>query len=227
MTKAFKLNWRKEVPEELLTGLTVERWTEDGDVEQDCIVKVDSCGFFIYWKSENREGDVLELVQVNDIRPGKVPLNPNILTALRPRHGENIAEKSITVCSGLDMVNINLTHFVFANKEDADNWRHNLCRLTNNVKMNNVCPMTNLEKHWKRLHMATTVDGQVSVRQIARTFASGKKAENLVYSSLADGGFPSGKNDSIDPETFTFEKFYKIYQSLCPRTDIDDLFSQM
>ena len=28
MTKAFKLNWRKEVPEELLTGLTVERWTE-------------------------------------------------------------------------------------------------------------------------------------------------------------------------------------------------------
>jgi len=227
MTKAFKLNWRKEVPEELLTGLTVERWTEDGDVEQDCIVKVDSCGFFIYWKSENREGDVLELVQVNDIRPGKVPLNPNILTALRPRHGENIAEKSITVCSGLDMVNINLTHFVFANKEDADNWRNNLCELSNNVKINNVCPMTNLEKHWKRLHMATTVDGQVSVRQIARTFASGKKAENLVYSSLADGGFPSGKNDSIDPETFTFEKFYKIYQSLCPRTDIDDLFSQI
>ena len=35
------------------------------------------------------------------------------------------------------------------------------------------------------------------------------------------------QNDSIDPETFTFEKFYKIYQSLCPRTDIDDLFSQM
>ena len=46
--------------------------------------------------------------------------NPSILSALRPRHGENIAEKSITVCSGLDMVNINLTHFVFANKEDAD-----------------------------------------------------------------------------------------------------------
>ena len=35
------------------------------------------------------------------------------------------------------------------------------------------------------------------------------------------------QNDSIDPETFTFEKFFKIYQSLCPRTDIDDLFSQM
>ena len=45
--------------------------------------------------------------------------NPSISSTLR-RHGENIAEKSITVCSGLDMVNINLTHFVFSNKEDAD-----------------------------------------------------------------------------------------------------------
>lgn len=67
-----------------------------------------------------QEGDVLELIQVNDIRPGKLPLNPSILSALRHRQGENIAEKSITVCSGLDMVNINLTHFIFANKEDAD-----------------------------------------------------------------------------------------------------------
>ena len=96
-----------------------------------------------------QEGDVLELIQVNDIRPGKIPLvilyyfysyryyfsscnkslfviyslkfqHPGISSTLRPRHGENIAEKSITVCSGLDMVNINLTHFVFANKEEAD-----------------------------------------------------------------------------------------------------------
>ena len=61
--------------------------------------------------------------------------NPNILTALRPRHGENIAEKSITVCSGLDMVNINLTHFVFANKEDAD---------VSNFEINRVDPIFGL-----------------------------------------------------------------------------------
>ena len=46
--------------------------------------------------------------------------HPGISSTLRPRHGENIAEKSITVCSGSDMVNINLAHFVFNNKEDAD-----------------------------------------------------------------------------------------------------------
>lgn len=227
MTKAFKLNWHRDVPLDLQDGTIVDRWTEDGDVEQECTVKVDDCGFFIHWKSELREGDVLELIQVNDIRPGKVPLNPSISSSLRQRHGENIAEKSITVCSGLDMVNINLCHFVFANKEAAETWRQILRNLTNNVKMNNVCPMTNLEKHWKRLHMTTTVDGQVSVRALAKTFASGKSAERLVYQTLAECELPNGKNDSIDPEIFTFEKFYKIYKTLCPRSDIDELFDSI
>ena len=54
MTKAFKLNWHIEVPQELQEGSLVDRWTEDGDFESDCTVKVDDCGFFIYWKSESR-----------------------------------------------------------------------------------------------------------------------------------------------------------------------------
>ena len=54
MTKAFKLNWHIEVPRELQEGSLVDRWTEDGDFEPDCTVKVDDCGFFIYWKSEAR-----------------------------------------------------------------------------------------------------------------------------------------------------------------------------
>ena len=34
---------------------------------------MDEYGFFIYWKSEGREGDVKELSQVNDIRGGELP----------------------------------------------------------------------------------------------------------------------------------------------------------
>ena len=41
--------------------------------------------------------------------------------------------------------------------------------------------------------MKTTADGQVSVRQIAKTFASGKSAEKVVYSTLADCDLPCGK----------------------------------
>lgn len=53
-----------------------ERWTEEKDnseFELSCMFKVDEYGFFVYWKSEGREGDVIELCQVSDIRAGGVP----------------------------------------------------------------------------------------------------------------------------------------------------------
>ena len=40
--------------------------------------------------------------------------------------------------------------------------------------------------------MTTTADGLVSVRAIAKTFASGR-TEKLVYETLAKIGLPSGK----------------------------------
>ena len=40
--------------------------------------------------------------------------------------------------------------------------------------------------------MTTTVDGNVSVRAIAKTFASGK-TEKLVYQTLLECGLPNGK----------------------------------
>ncbi len=37
----------------------------------------------------------------------------------------------------------------------------------------------------------------------------------------------SSQNDSIEWESFTFDKFYQIYKIICPRSDIDDLFQSM
>ena len=64
-----------------------------------------------------------------------------------------------------------------------------------------------------------SVEGLVPVRHITKTFASGK-TEKIVYQALADVGLPSGKADLITIESFTFDKFYKIYQTICPRSSI-------
>ena len=64
-----------------------------------------------------------------------------------------------------------------------------------------------------------SVEGLVPVRHITKTFASGK-TEKIVYQALADVGLPSGKGDLISIESFTFDKFYKIYQTICPRSSI-------
>ena len=35
--------------------------------------------------------------------------------------------------------------------------------------------------------------------------------------ALADVGLPNGKMDLVELDQFTFDKFYKIYQTICPR----------
>ena len=44
-----------------------------------------------------------------------------------------------------------------------------------------------------------------------------KKDANNGLQALADVGLPNGKTDLVELEQFTFDKFYKIYHTICPR----------
>ena len=41
---------------------------------------------------------------------------------------------------------------------------------------------------------------------------------NISDQALADVGLPNGKTDLVELDQFTFDKFYKIYQTICPRS---------
>ncbi|KAI5699465.1 hypothetical protein M8J75_003445 [Diaphorina citri] len=229
MTKKFEFNWHIPVPQPLLDGCVFDRWNEDkdsSDLEPNCVFKVDTYGFFIFWKSENRDGDVIELCQVSDIRAGGVPKDQKIMNQLVAKYGEKVEEQSLTICSGTDYVNINCQHVVCPDAATAKAWLDGLRKITHNVKANNVCPMTCLKKHWMRLGMLVEAKGKVPVKVVSRTFASGK-TEKLVYQTMAELGLPSGKNDVIEPADFTFDKFYELYHKICPRNDIEELFQSI
>ncbi|KAJ8967859.1 hypothetical protein NQ317_017626 [Molorchus minor] len=253
MTKKFEFDWHISVPEPLLTGCVFDRWTEEKDnveLEQRAMFKGDEYGFFIYWKSEGKEGDVIELCQVSDIRAGGIPKDLKLLNTLTTKHGQDLEDKSLTICSGTDYININYQHIVCPNVETAKVWLDGLRKITHNVKANNflshdmfektiwqqslrsithnnkivnVCPRTVLMKHWMRLGFLVDQKGKIPVKVIARTFASGK-TEKLIYQILSELDLPSGKNDTIEPEAFTFDKFYALYHKICPRNDIEELF---
>ncbi|KAF4532029.1 hypothetical protein B566_EDAN015008 [Ephemera danica] len=213
MTKKYEFDWRIPVPEVLTNGCVFDRWTEEKesyDYEPSCTFKVDDYGFFIYWKSPNKPGDVLELAIVCDIRWGGVPTNMKLMNQLTKAHGDGLNDKSLIICSGTDYVNINYLHVVCPDTNTAKQWQEALRKVTNRNKMNNLCPRTNLMKQLV----------------IARTFASGK-TEKLVYQGLQELGLPNGKSDSMEPAAFTFEKFYALYHKICPRNDIDELFQSL
>ncbi|KAF7391274.1 hypothetical protein V1477_008936 [Vespula maculifrons] len=230
MTKKFEFNWRIEVPELLRNGSVFDRWFEDKETteyEPNCMFKVDEYGFFISWKSDGKDGDVIELAQVSDIRYGGTPKDPKLCNKLS-KHGnlEQLDEKSLTICSGIDYTNIHYQHVVCADAKTAKDWQAGLRLITHNTKASNVCPTIQLMKHWMRLSCQVDPKGKVPVKVISKTFASGK-TEKLVYQGLADLGLPNGKNDKIEPSAFTFEKFYSLYFKICPRNDIEELFQSI
>ncbi|XP_017892907.1 1-phosphatidylinositol 4,5-bisphosphate phosphodiesterase-like [Ceratina calcarata] len=230
MTKKFEFHWQIEVPELLRTGSTFDRWFEDkenSEYEPNCLFKVDEYGFFIYWKSDGKDGDVLELAQMCDIRYGGTPKDPKLCSKIS-KHGsmEEIDQKSLTLCSGIDYTNIHYQHVVCPDAQTAKDWQAGLRIITHNTKASNVCPTIQLMKHWMRLSFQVDPKGKVPVKVISKTFASGK-TEKLVSQGLSELGLPSGKSDKIEPVDFTFEKFKKLYFKICPRNDIEELFQSI
>ncbi|CAH8510343.1 unnamed protein product [Schistosoma intercalatum] len=224
--KAFEFIWKRPVPEVLQTGEHFDRYDEEtGILEPNCFVRVDKDGFFIYWQSENNDSQQLELSQISDVRSGTKPKDEKLTAQIQEKSGKSW-DRIVTICSGLDLVNINYTHMVAKDAETASFWIQSLRSLTHNTKAANVCPMTQLRKHWLRLTLTLNARNRIPVRVIMKTFASGRN-ERIVYQSLKDLNLPHGKNDDIDPNEFPFEKFYELYHKICPRTDIEDLFKSL
>ncbi|XP_067240700.1 1-phosphatidylinositol 4,5-bisphosphate phosphodiesterase beta-4 isoform X2 [Chanodichthys erythropterus] len=229
MTKSYEFNWQKRVPEFLQEGAAFDRFDEDPFVfEPSCHFKVDEFGFFLTWKSDGKEGQLLECSLINSIRPGVVPKDSKILACLEAA-GKNEADldgRIICVCSGPDLVNLSFMYMVTDNTDTAKKWMEGLKSVIHNFKANNVCPMTCLKKHWMRLSFLTNINGKIPVRGITRTFGSGK-TEKGIFQALKELGLPSGKNDEIEHSAFTFDIFYALTQKICPRTDIEELFKKI
>ncbi|XP_071832263.1 1-phosphatidylinositol 4,5-bisphosphate phosphodiesterase beta-4-like isoform X3 [Apostichopus japonicus] len=301
MAKQYDFDWQRPVPDALKNGAMFDRYDEDtATLEQGCLFKVDEYGFFIYWKSEGKDGQVLEISQVNDVRKGIVTkteehhrhkgttsrpkdrrassrhlrhtgrqesvsseaeeqnkgtlgrrkdwrttssrhlrvngrqqesvlvedyqFRPNPST-LDPYGRGNLEERTVTVCSGSDYVNINYMHMVATSPEVAETWFEGLLKITHNVKANNVCPMTCLMKHWMKICFQVNSSSKIPVRNLLRTFAAGKASkQSVIINALEQLQLPSGKNEEIDPADFPFEKFYKMYHTVCKRTDIQELY---
>ncbi|KAK5606501.1 1-phosphatidylinositol 4,5-bisphosphate phosphodiesterase beta-4 [Crenichthys baileyi] len=229
MTKSYEFNWQKHLPEFMQEGASFDRFDEDPYLfEPNCQMKVDEYGFFITWKSEGKEGQVLECSLINSIRVGAVPKDPKILSSFEAL-GKTEADLEgciICICSGTDLVNLSFMFMVAECPDTARKWIEGLRSVIHNFKANNVCPMTCLRKHWMRMCFLTNVNGKIPVRGITRTFASGK-TEKGIFQALKDLGLPSGKNDEIEPSDFTFDIFYALTQKICPRTDIEELFKKI
>ncbi|KAJ8794896.1 hypothetical protein J1605_018750 [Eschrichtius robustus] len=89
--------------------------------EPNCLFKVDEFGFFLTWRSEGKEGQVLECSLINSVRLGATPKDPKILAALEAigKSENDLEGRVVCVCSGTDLVNISFTYMVAENSEET------------------------------------------------------------------------------------------------------------
>ena len=71
-----------------------------------------------------------------------------------------------------------------------------------------------------------SASGMVQVKTLGAALNMGK-FEQRFSDGLQALDLPCRRADEIDPKLFTFEKFCKLYDFLCPRQDLDDLFVKM
>ncbi|KAG7465861.1 hypothetical protein MATL_G00158310 [Megalops atlanticus] len=229
MAKVYEFNWQKHIPEFMQEGAFFDRFDEDPFVfDANCLVRVDEFGFFLTWKSEGKEGQVLETSLISYVRSAVLPKDPKLLSSLEAlgQAESDLESRVLCISSGTDLVNLSFMYLLADSSNTAKQWAEGLRSLIHNFRANNVCPMTCLKKHWMKLSFLTNVNGKIPVRSITRTFASGK-TEKGIFQALKDLGLPSGKNDEIEHAAFTFDRFYALTQKICPRTDIEELFRKL
>ncbi|XP_072121625.1 1-phosphatidylinositol 4,5-bisphosphate phosphodiesterase beta-1 isoform X1 [Mobula birostris] len=215
------------VPENLKKGNKFMKWDDDSTTVTPITLKVDPLGLFLYWTDQNKETDLLEISLVKDARTGKYAKNPKD-TKLRElldvgNQGSRLESRMMTVVYGPDLVNISYLNFMAFQEDVAKEWTDALFNLATNLLAQNRSRDTLLHKAYTKLKLQTNQDARIPIKNIFRLFSADRKR---VETALDACGLPSGRNDSIPQENFTTDVFQAFLNNICPRPEIDSVFSE-
>ncbi|XP_017539062.1 1-phosphatidylinositol 4,5-bisphosphate phosphodiesterase beta-1 isoform X2 [Pygocentrus nattereri] len=216
------------VPESLKRGSKFMKWEDDSTSVTPVTLRVDPQGYFLYWTDQNKETDLLDISSIKDARTGKYSRTPKD-AKVREQLGVatmvgKIENKMLTVVTGPDMVNITYLNFMAFQEEVAKEWAEELFSLASNLLAQNMSRESCLEKVYTRLLLQLTPEGCIPVKNIFRVFSADRKR---VENALEICGLPSGRNDLIPQQQFTPEIYRVFLNNICPRKDIDTIFSEI
>ncbi|CAB3397660.1 unnamed protein product [Caenorhabditis bovis] len=257
MAKEFQFNWRPTIPPSLLQGATFDRYDDESTcLDLNANVRIDEYGFFLYWLVEGKDATVIDMGQIWEARPAGMPKDGRILFELEQRGArETIEERTIWITHGQDLVNIQSFYLVADSVDVAKTWRNGINEILKNSRIRHVCPTTHLLRYWKWLTLSVNERRKIPIKLIIKTFSSGKP-EKMVQKCLNDLGLGGDKytparamnismgkkirnfykcsrnrrrkeREELDVDALTFDKFLKLYNKICPRTEVTELFVKL
>ncbi|XP_054989515.1 1-phosphatidylinositol 4,5-bisphosphate phosphodiesterase beta-1 isoform X3 [Sorex araneus] len=214
------------VSDSLKKGIKFVKWDDDSTIVSPIILRTDPQGFFFYWTDQNKETELLDLSLVKDARCGKharAPKDPKLRELLDVGNIGRLEHRMITVVYGPDLVNISHLNLVAFQEEVAKEWTNEVFSLATNLLAQNMSRDAFLEKAYTKLKLQVTPEGRIPLKNIYRLFSADRKR---VETALEACSLPSSRNDSIPQEDFTPEVYRVFLNNLCPRPEIDNIFSE-
>lgn len=214
------------VSDSLKKGIKFVKWEDDSTIVTPIILRTDPQGFFFYWTDQNKETELLDISLVKDARCGKhakAPKDPKLRELLDVGNIGRLEHRMITVVYGPDLVNISHLNLVAFQEEVAKEWTNEVFSLATNLLAQNMSRDAFLEKAYTKLKLQVTPEGRIPLKNIYRLFSADRKR---VETALEACSLPSSRNDSIPQEDFTPEVYRVFLNNLCPRPEIDNIFSE-
>uniref|UniRef100_G1RVN2 1-phosphatidylinositol 4,5-bisphosphate phosphodiesterase n=2 Tax=Nomascus leucogenys TaxID=61853 RepID=G1RVN2_NOMLE len=214
------------VSDSVKKGTKFVKWDDDSTIVTPIILRTDPQGFFFYWTDQNKETELLDLSLVKDARCGrhaKAPKDPKLRELLDVGNIGRLEQRMITVVYGPDLVNISHLNLVAFQEEVAKEWTNEVFSLATNLLAQNMSRDAFLEKAYTKLKLQVTPEGRIPLKNIYRLFSADRKR---VETALEACSLPSSRNDSIPQEDFTPEVYRVFLNNLCPRPEIDNIFSE-
>ncbi|XP_006150984.1 1-phosphatidylinositol 4,5-bisphosphate phosphodiesterase beta-1 [Tupaia chinensis] len=150
-------------------------------------------------------------------------LDPKLRELLDVGNIGRLEHRMITVVYGPDLVNISHLNLVAFQEEVAKEWTNEVFSLATNLLAQNMSRDAFLEKAYTKLKLQVTPEGRIPLKNIYRLFSADRKR---VETALEACSLPSSRNDSIPQEDFTPDVYRVFLNNLCPRPEIDNIFSE-
>ncbi|XP_075719176.1 1-phosphatidylinositol 4,5-bisphosphate phosphodiesterase beta-1 [Rhinoderma darwinii] len=215
------------VSDTLKRGSKCIKWDDDSNLVYPVVLKMDPNGFFLHWVDQNKETELLDISLVKDARWGKharTPKDPKLKEQLEVGNfGGRLEYRMFTIVYGPDLVNISYLNLVAFQEEIAKEWTDEIFSLATNLLAQNMSRDAFLEKAYTKMKLQVNQEGKIPVKNIYRIFSADRKR---VETALESCNLPSGRSDSIPQDDFTPEMYTVFINNLCPRPEIDNIFSE-
>ncbi|EDL27914.1 phospholipase C, beta 2, isoform CRA_a [Mus musculus] len=202
------------------------KWDDETSIASPVILRVDPKGYYLYWTYQNQEMEFLDVTSIRDTRFGKfakIPKSQKLREVFNMDFPDNhFLLKTLTVVSGPDMVDLTFYNFVSYKENVGKDWAEDVLALAKHPMTVNAPRSTFLDKILVKLKMQLNPEGKIPVKNFFQMFPADRKR---VEAALGACHLAKGKNDAINPEDFPESVYKSFLMSLCPRPEIDEIFT--